>query len=213
MTGAWTRSSVLLLMSILLAGVGVLTGGFLCAGHLLIVDSQPQRADVGLVLAGHFSRAIYAAELYHQAYVGRIWISRPEREQELTQLDAIGVPYPRYEEISRAILLRKRVPNDRIEIIGDGATSTMNEARVVAALLPKRPEVKSILLITSRFHVRRAEAIFNKVLEPSLGVKLTAVGTPYDGFVADRWWTDRDSTRQVILESAKLLLFWVGGEY
>lgn len=38
-------------------------------------------------------------------------------------------------------------------------------------------------------------------------------GPPYDGFVADQWWKDRDSARQVFLETAKLLLFWVNTEY
>jgi len=38
-------------------------------------------------------------------------------------------------------------------------------------------------------------------------VKISLVGTPYDGFVAVHWWRDRDSARQVVLEMAKLILF------
>jgi len=187
--------------------------GFVYAGFLLVVEVPPQRADVGLVLAGHFGRAMYAADLYHKGFIPRIWISRPERQKPLAQLDALGVPYPLQEEISRAVLLKKGVPDDRIEVVGDGVVSTIAEARLVAGLLEKRPEIHSLLLITSRFHVRRAEAIFQFILRPRSQVEIFVVGTPYDGFIADHWWKDRDSARQVFLETAKLVLFWVNIEY
>lgn len=188
-------------------------GGFFYAGHLLAADAAPRPADLGVVLAGNFARAMYAADLYHQGLIPRILITRPERERGLTQLDSLGVPYPRQEEIGRAVLLKKGVPDNRIEVVGDGVISTIAEARLVADVLEKRPEIHSLLLITSRFHVRRAEAIFKHVLKPHSRVDVFAVGTPYDGFVADHWWKDRDSARQVFLETAKLLLFWVNTEY
>lgn len=131
----------------------------------------------------------------------------------MEQLDSIGIPYPRQEEISRAVLLKKGVPDDRIAIIGDGVISTIAEARLVASFLEKQPEIHSVLLITSRFHVRRAKAIFRYILQSHSQVEVFAVGTPYDGFIADQWWKDRDSARQVFLETAKLLLFWVNTEY
>lgn len=207
------RKKTIFVATALLVLVMFLTVGFIYAGSLLVVEVPPQRADVGLVLAGNFGRAIYAADLYHQGFIPRIWISRPEREKDLAQLDALGVPYPRQEEISRAVLLKKGVPDDRIEVIGDGVISTIAEARFVSGLLEKRPEIHSLLLITSRFHVRRAEAIFYYVLRPHSQVEVFVVGTPYDGFVADHWWKNRDSARQVFLETAKLLLFWVNTEY
>lgn len=207
------RKKAVFAATLALALILLLTVGFIYAGSLLVVEVPPQRADVGLVLAGNFGRAMYAADLYQQGFIPRIWISRPEREKHLAQLDALGVPYPRQEEISRAVLLKKGVPDDRIEVIGDGAISTIAEARLVTGLIEKRPEIHSLLLITSRFHVRRAEAIFHHVLRPRSDIEVLAVGTPYDGFVADRWWNDRDSARQVFLETAKLLLFWTATEF
>ena len=193
--------------------LGLCAGLFVYAGRLIAHNPTPVRADVGVSLAGSFSRALYAADLYQQNLIPKIWITRPERERELTQIDALGVPYPRQEEISRAVLLKKGVPDDRIEVIGDRVVSTIAEARVVSALLNERPEIHSLLLITSRFHVRRAEAIFQYILQPRSQVEIFVVGTPYDGFVADYWWKDRDSARQVVLETAKLLLFWVSTEF
>ncbi len=203
----------LIAVGVILAVISLGIGGFFYAGHLLIVETEPRSADIGLVLAGHFSRAMYAADLFHQGLITRIWISRPVREPSLAQLDAMGVPFPRQEDISRAILLKKGVPEDRIEMIGAGAVSTIAEARAVVNLLPQRPMVRSLLIITSRFHVRRAQAIFDRIVVSTIPVQVMAVGGPYDGFIADRWWRDRDSAREVVLESAKLLLFWAKEEF
>ena len=211
---AQQKKAVFLMTALLtLAFIVLLIVGFVYAGSLLVVEVAPHHADVGLVLAGNFGRAMYAADLYQRGFIPRIWISRPEREKLLVQLDTLGVPYPREEEISRAVLLKKGVPEDRIEVIGDGVSSTIAEARLVADFLEKRSGIRSLLIITSRFHVRRAEAIFQYVLRPRFQVEIFVVGTPYDGFVADRWWADRDSARQVVLETAKIALFWVWTEY
>ena len=207
------RRKIIFVAAACLTLVALLTLSFIYAASLLVVEVPPQRADVGLVLAGHFGRAMYAADLYHKGFIPRILIFCPEREKPLALLDALGVPYPRQEEISRAVLLKRGVPDDRIEVIGDGVVSTIAEARIVSRLLDTRPEIRSLLLITNRFHVRRAEAVFRHILRPHSHVEIVAVGTPYDGFVEDRWWKDRDSTRQVFLEMAKLLLFWTNTEY
>jgi uncharacterized SAM-binding protein YcdF (DUF218 family) len=210
----WTRRKLTLIISATcLAGLVLATFCFVYAASLLVVETPPKQADVGIVLAGDFSRALYASDLYHRGFVPKVWLSRPERERPLRQLDALGVPYPRQEEVSRAVLLRKEVPADRIELFGHGVASTIEEARAVAEFLGQRPDIRSLLLITSRFHARRAEAIFRTILQAYPHLEIHAVGSPYDGFVVDQWWKDRDSARQVVLETAKWLLFWVSTEF
>ncbi|MBX9659045.1 MAG: YdcF family protein [Nitrospiraceae bacterium] len=210
----WTRRKLTLLASLIcLAGLVLAMFCFVYAASLLVVETPPRQADVGIVLAGDFSRALYAADLYHHGFVPRVWLSRPERERILRQLDALGVPYPRQEEVSRAVLLQKKVPSDHIELFGNGVVSTIEEARAVAELLGQRPDIHSLLLVTSRFHVRRSEAIFRRILKDHSQLEIHAVGSPYDGLVVDHWWKDRDSARQVVLETAKWLLFWVYTEF
>lgn len=210
----WIRRKLTLIVSAIgVAGLVLATFCFVYAASLLVVETHPKQADVGIVLAGDFSRALYASDLYHRGLVPNVWLSRPERERPLRQLDALGVPYPLQEEVSRAVLLRKGVPADRIELFGNGVVSTIEEARAVAEFLGQRPDIHSLLLITSRFHVRRAEAIFRTILKDHPHLEIQAVGSPYDGFVVDQWWKDRDSSRQVVLETAKWLLFWVYTEF
>lgn len=200
---------VLALSALFFIVIALLIGGAFYAGHFLAVDVVPCPADAGVVLAGSFARAMYAADLYQQGLIPRILITRPGRERGLVQLDALGVPYPRQEDVSRAVLLKKGVPEDRIELIGEAVVSTLDEARLLAQIHVARPEYRSLLIITSRFHVRRATAIFLHAFLLSPHVRICVIGTPYDGFVADRWWTDRDSATQVVLETVKLALFWV----
>ena len=128
------RKKLISVAAACLSLIVLLTVSFIYAGSLLVVEVPPHRADVGLVLAGHFGRAMYAADLYHKGFIPRILIFCPEREKPLALLDALGVPYPRQEEISRAVLLKKGVPEDRIEVIGDGVDSTIAEARLVAGV-------------------------------------------------------------------------------
>lgn len=210
----WLRRKKIIFAAVSCLALTVLLAvSFIRAGSLLVIEAPPQRAEVGLILAGHYGRALYAADLYNQGFIPRIWISRPEREKSLVQLDFIGVPYPRQEEVTRAVLLKKGVPDDRIEVIGSGMNSTIAEARFVAGLLKRQPEIRSVMLITSRFHVRRAQVIFDRVVASTSPVHIVTVGSPYDGFVADQWWRDRDSAREVLLETAKLFLFWVKEEF
>ncbi len=211
-SGLFGHPWLLALSALFFSIIVLLIGGAFYAGRLLAVEAVPCPADAGVVLAGSFARAMYAADLYHQGLIHRVLITRPGRERGLAQLDALGVPYPRQEDVSRAVLLKKGVPDDRIEIIGEKVLSTLDEARLLAQLHIVRPEYRSLLIITSRFHVRRAAAIFLHVFQFSPHVRICVVGTPYDGFVADRWWTDRDSATQVVLETAKLALFWVATE-
>jgi len=180
------KKKAIVVAAALLVLVVSLSVSFIYAGSLLVVEVPPQRADVGVLLAGHFGRALYAADLYHQGFIPRILISRPEREKALVQLDVLGVPYPRQEEISRAVLLKKGVPPDRIEIIGDEVASTIAEARLVADLLKARPDIRSLLVVTTRIHARRASAIFYRVLGDMSRTTVMVVGTPDDGFVADQ---------------------------
>lgn len=124
----WTQRKLTFIgLAVCLAGLVLATLCFVYAASLLVIETHPKQADVGIVLAGDFSRALYASDLYHRGFVPKVWLSRPERERPLRQLDALGVPYPRQEEVSRAVLLRKEVPADRIELFGHEVVSTIEE--------------------------------------------------------------------------------------
>ncbi|MBI2361777.1 MAG: YdcF family protein, partial [Elusimicrobia bacterium] len=73
--------------------------------------------------------------------------------------------FPNEEELDRAILLKRGVPASAIHFYGDGVSSTFLEAEAFKAAA--RPEGKKVLVLTSRYHARRAKLIFRKVLAGS----------------------------------------------
>ncbi|MEQ1656530.1 MAG: hypothetical protein ABL960_12605 [Nitrospira sp.] len=66
-------------------------------------------------------------------------------------------------------------------------------------------------LLVVETHPKQADV--GIVLKDHPYLEIHAVGSPYDGLVVDHWWKDRDSARQVVLETAKWLLFWVYTEF
>lgn len=158
----------------------------------------PQRADAIIVLAGDPARPRHAADLFRQGYAPVVYLCRPA-ERSL----------PPEEEVNRGILLKGGVPPDAIRTYAEGAQNTLAEARVSFEALPA--QVKSVLLVTSPRHVRRARMIFTDVLG-ARGIRVAVAATPDQAF-PDPWWSNRDSARQSTRELVKALLYSAGIRY
>jgi uncharacterized SAM-binding protein YcdF (DUF218 family) len=181
------------------------------AGYWLVPPPEDARpADVIVVLAGGFERSLFAADLALRGVAPRVLVSRPVEDRGATMLKQYGVALPREEDIARTLLLRRGVADERIGVLGQGSRSTYEEGLALADLARQRPGFR-LLVVTSPTHVRRAAIILAKALKGS-AVTLQVVATPYEGF--DRcWWRDQASARAVLLESAKLVFFVLGGHF
>lgn len=177
------------------------------AAGWLHVEHKPSPAEAALVLAGGYYRALYAADLFRQGYVDHVYISKAMPDDEELLLERIGIPFLRQEEIYRRILKSRGVPGKAISILGDGAVSTLEEALTVKRKLGGK--LKSLLVVTSPFHVRRAQLIFSDVLP---GMRVNVVSTPYEKF-PDKWWTEQASARNVALELLKIPFYLLGGGF
>jgi|GEM_PF-2090726 len=165
----------------------------------------PVKSDILVALAGEYSRPAYAAELFAQGYAPDVWISRPERIPSHARLEKFGVHLPAEEEIDMKILLAAGVPEDRIHLYGHNASSTFEEAQALRADYAYAG--KKILIVTSRFHVRRARMIFRRSLP---GAEIHVVAEPYDAPQGD-WWKDKDLAENAVLETLKTIYFLLGG--
>jgi uncharacterized SAM-binding protein YcdF (DUF218 family) len=184
-----------------------LAAGLSFAGKWLANQDRPEKADAILILAGDPARAFYAADLYAQGYAAKIYVSRPVRLPSQRLLDDLRVPFPRYEEIDRQVLIKKGVPDKSISILPQPATSTVDEAIGVARLLEGK-KVR-LLVITSPYHVRRARMVFGDLL-PNTEIRIVA--TPYEVFPA-QWWKNQDAARNMVLELSKILFYLAGGRF
>lgn len=202
-------------VSLLLKLIGLATilatvlgaAGLLLAGYWLAADDEPRKADAIVVLAGDYSRPLYAADLYLEGYAPLVYFADPPLQDKDLLLRRAGVPMPRQAEVFRRLLIGKGVPGEDIRIYGRDVASTAEEAEALARALGGGPV--RILLVTSPYHVRRAKLIVKRAL-PNAAV--TALGTPYEDFPKN-WWADRKASINVVLECSKFLYYLVGGRF
>lgn len=170
-------------------------------------SEEPFQADALIVLAGGYTRPFYGAELFKKGLAPELWLSRPKPLPSEDLVRAAGIPHPREEDINREIVLKAGVPASKIRFYGRDVLSTADEARSFAAEFD--PRGKRVLIVTSRYHARRARLIFRRYLR---GAEARVTATNNEPPL-DRWWTDRFTAQMVVLEAVKTLYYLLGGRF
>lgn len=176
-------------------------------GWWMDFSDEPVPSDFLVVLAGDFERPHAAAELFKTGVAPTLWYSKPWRTFGQDESERLGVFIPPEEEIDRAILLKRGVPAAQLRQYGDRVISTVAEAQAFKA--EAKPEGKKVLVLTSRFHARRAKLIFKSVLTDS---EVRVIGAPNPYFTR-RWWRSQPMAYAAILESCKLAYWLAGGRF
>jgi uncharacterized SAM-binding protein YcdF (DUF218 family) len=143
----------------------------------LIIEKPLQRADAILVLAGssvYQERTRKAAKIYKQGERGG-WSKIEQRN-------------PPFVELARSVLIAEGVPAEAVEIIKPKGSGTIYEAQITREKA-RQENWKTILLVTSAYHTRRALWSFEKVSDIDklqFGIVAAPVGvqTP----LPDYWW-------------------------
>jgi uncharacterized SAM-binding protein YcdF (DUF218 family) len=175
------------------------------AGHFLIEDQLPAAADAIVVLTGSYpDRILEAVALYRDGLAPRLVLCREPENAGFRRLRELGVQVPRLFELNRSVAEQLGVPPAAITVLDRPAGSTYSEAEVVLEWA-RAHGVRAILLVTSKYHSRRAARIYRHLG----GDDLTVISRPArdDDFDPDTWWRDRASTRRVVIEYQKLLTF------
>jgi uncharacterized SAM-binding protein YcdF (DUF218 family) len=175
------------------------------AGRFLIVDDPPTKADAIVVLSGSFpDRILEAVTLYEDGFAPKLVLCREPENPALDRLGELGVLVPRGADLDRDVAERLGVPAPAIEVVERSAKSTFGEAREV--LRHARDHgYDSILLVTSKYHTRRAASIYRYLAGDA--VRIISRPARQDSFDPAGWWHDRTSTRRVLVEYQKLLVF------
>ncbi len=127
-------------------------------GSFLIEDDGPRKADAILVLGGdrYGDRTLKAAQLAKDGYAPLVFVSGPPRlmgfepDDEIQFAGMKGYPASLFKAI--------HLPQE--------AESTRTEAQFVGKVL-RDQGVKSILLVTSNFHTKRAAKLFREKIRRS----------------------------------------------
>jgi len=176
---------------ITVAVLGLVTGFALNAGRMLVID-QPRTSDVILVLAGETEhRPARALQLLGEGYTRKIVIDVP----------AEGQVY----EFSLLQLARRYVENlpqkASISICPIEGLTTKDEVREAEQCLA-REGAKSVLIVTSDFHTRRALHIFQKEI-PGISFSVAAVQDSTQ--FGTRWWAHRQWAKTLLDEWLRLI--------
>jgi uncharacterized SAM-binding protein YcdF (DUF218 family) len=165
----------------------------------LDVSEAPRPADDVLVLGGDAeTRPFVAAALYNKKLVKRVLVTKPKRMPAVD--DSL---YPPEEKVIRGVLEKRGVnPADIMLLDGEEVDSTADEAEVLRHYLEDNPE-RTVAVVTTCYHTRRARWIFHKKLGPHAG-QVYFVGGPTEGYDTSNWWRSEQGFRRYLDEYAKL---------
>src|SRR5271165_3275357 len=159
-----------------------------------VVNEPAAHADAIVVLGGdnfYADRATHAAKLYREHVANFVVASgrrfRPNAaEPELTEHD----------------LVERGVPRENILRLPHDASSTIEEAAAIRHTAEQR-HWKSLLVVTSNYHTRRARYIFQKEFPSRIVV--TVASAPDGDFDPDHWWEKRLSVKLFVHELAGMV--------
>jgi uncharacterized SAM-binding protein YcdF (DUF218 family) len=175
------------------------------AGRALIVKADIGAADALVVLSGsssYLERTQKAAELYRQGRAPLVLLTNDHTRGGWSQALQTN-PY----FVDRAVeeLTKNGVPAERIRILPGVAESTQSEAVIVKDYAAAQG-LRSVLIITSAFHSRRALRAFRKHFAGTgiiVGLDPSSQTPP-----VATWWLRPSGWRDVAGEYGKLIYYW-----
>ena len=178
----------------------------------LIVSAPLERADAIVVLSGSSTlkeRTEHAARLYSENRAPKILLTNDNQQGGWSSAEQRN---PYFYEITTRELVRLGVPGENIEVIPSPAASTFDEALYVSDYA-KSHNLRSILIVTSAYHSRRARWIFQDALDgTNTRIGMDPVETGHQTPKPATWWAHRRGWQLVFVEYLKLINYLCGGQ-
>ena len=154
------------------------------AGEFWIVDDAPESSDVIIVLSGDnydAVRAARAAALFRAGMAPHVVATGRSLRSYATTTD-----------LMKRDLVDHGVPATAIIPLTHRADNTRDEAVAVSELVHSHGW-KKILLVTSNYHTRRSEYIYERTLPP--GTQLRIISAPDIEYDPQSWWRTREGLK------------------
>ncbi|HLJ54608.1 MAG TPA: YdcF family protein [Chthonomonadaceae bacterium] len=199
------RAATLAALALLLGAIWLLRDG----GRFLQHEDPLEHADAIFVLAGtRAERPLEGVDLYKAGWAPVVVLSpgRPEPAERMVR--ARGIRFPSEVSLIRDAMVQLGVPPSAI-LANDGyVDNTASEANLLRGLVMAR-HWHRVIIVTSKYHVRRAGFAFRRGLEGT-GAQPLMRASHYDPSDPANWWRLRADTRYVVSEWEKLILYWLG---
>jgi len=175
-------------------------------GAYLIIEHTPEKSDLIVCLGGeNIERGLATVDAYKEELAPIIYISRPEVPDGYDLLIEKGIDYPEEKDLLEMLLIDLGVPGTAIFQSDFEVNNTWDEAQLVKKEVEKNG-FKSIIIITSPTHSRRAWLVFRKIFEKS-DVRALSFPSKYSQFSPEDWWKKRKYLKDVLLEYEKLIYY------
>lgn len=183
--------------------------GLVRFGRFLAHEDPLIKADAVFVLAGsEMERALEGADLYKAGWAPRIVQSYGLRDAGIAALARRGVQVPTSEDVARDALIRSGIPAEAFIVPPRIHDNTADEA-ATAHQLAQRYGWRRLIVVTSKYHLRRAGFAFRRELEGT-GVEVVMRGSRYDASDPARWWASRGDIRWMLSEAPKFAAYLLG---
>lgn len=183
-------------------------------GNYLVAEDEPQPSDIIVLLMGSGpDRMLGAVELYQSGYADEILMVRNMvRGYDLVVSQGVKIPHDT--DIAREVAVQLGVPVEKITVLSGDALSTQDEAIQVREYLKSKPDIDSLIIVTSKYHSGRGKKIFVKAMKSmDREIKVLSCPTEYDDFYAEKWWQNREDLKRGALEYLKLMNFYAREQF
>lgn len=199
----------IIFLLVLLLAVWIFAAPFLAA--FLIVEKPLEKADAIFVFGGssvYIERTRKAAELFKQGVSNKIFLTDDGTRGGWSKVEQRN---PSFVELAKNELIEQGVPSENIEILRPVVSSTFDEANLLTDTI-KAKNPKSVLLVTSAYHTRRAFWICEKVLRENNIENQIGIVSPETGIQTPppkKWWLSPNGWYYVGGEYLKSVGYWI----
>ncbi|MFC1453936.1 YdcF family protein [Verrucomicrobiota bacterium] len=166
-------------------------------GRWFFVPPNAAKADVIAVLdGGGPERLCHGMELYKRGLAPELWYTGDKPLE--TRSDFMD------SEQVLNFAERYGVPKDKIRLLP--STSTFEDGQSISALV-KEKKIKSLIVVTSWYHTRRAMNVIRPSM-PGTNIVIYMSSSTNLPYTPDNWWQDEEGLVAVINETIKTALYW-----
>ena len=194
-----------LLVFFILAGIFIVPK----LGQWLVFEDELQESDLIVVLMGSmYDRILESVDLYGEGYSDRIVMVKSYRAAKDIIIDR-GIKVYENALLNKMAAMDLGIPEEDVIVLDGNSRSTQDEAMTIREYVRNNKEIKSIILVTSKFHSGRAKKIFEKALSV-LDREIVIYCSPskYDPSNVNQWWRNREDFQWVVFQYLKLANFY-----
>ncbi len=175
--------------------------------NYLIVEKPLESADAILVLSGssvYKERTQKAAAVYKSGVANKILLTDDGGLAGWSQTEQRNPPFV---YLAEQELIAQGVKAEDIEILDGEGLGTIWEAWNLQKKVEK-DKLKSVLIVTSAYHTKRALWTFEEVLGKNVNIGIVASPTGEQTPPPEIWWLSPNGWKMVAGEYVKFIVYW-----